>query len=304
MGTNMLRVLKSALVSVSSCLITGTALADVYCNNYSSRYDLSNALVGHPYECIATPQEVEFTVYDISMCTSEPDVGSVGSCTSIFNSTSGKEVLVSKSTSVSLNPAISLENGDYTFVALTLDIRVGVKVAFDLEFDSPNVMNGWNSTSGSYCWSDGSDIDSYSSNAVNLGNVHCGSLQDSLSQAAMSYENINVFEDSIGYTNTLNNESSGNNTAFDIDLIDSSGQRASIVPDSNTGVYSDAVKLFVIIELPTAQRVDETSSSIDVGFKVTDLVLMKLIGSSNHCLGLICFQNASVSGIGFYANIR
>jgi hypothetical protein len=304
----MLRVLKGALFSVSFCFTAGTAYSETYCTDHDSANDLLTAArTGGGYdECIATPQEVEFTVYDISMCTSEPDVGSVGSCTSIFSSTSGKEVLVSESTSVSLDPAISLENGDYTYVALTLDIRVGVKVAFDLGFNT-GLMNGWNSTSGEYCWSNGSDIDSYGVNRGNLGNVRCGSLQESLSQAAMSYENINVFDDLTGTTNTLNDEPSGNNTTFDIDLLDSAGQRASIVPDPTTGVYADADKLFVIIELPSAQRVNETSSNIDVGFKVSDLVLMKLAqtgDASRNCSGPICFQNASVRGVSFYATVR
>jgi hypothetical protein len=298
-ATNMLKLQIAMLFVFSTSFMTGTAVAQQVCSGHNSEAVLRIA-GGSDFECTATPEQVEFIVYDISLCTSEPDVGDVGSCTSIFNSPSGREILVSDDTSIPLDPSISLENGDYSHVALTIDERIGVKVIIDLGFD----VDGWGTTQGDHCWSNGSDVDLYDSSS---GNVRCGSLQSAISGAGMSYESITVFEDSQqNATASLDDEPSRDGGSFNIRLIDSSGQLASI--QDSDGLFTDTAKMFVIIPLPVSQRVDETSTNIDVGFKVTNLVNMKMdpqCGGMQGCTNSdVVFQNAIINSIGFYATVE
>ena len=62
MGTKMMKALKGALVPVSFCLIAGTAYSETYCTGHNSASDLEIATSNGHSECIATPQEVEFTL--------------------------------------------------------------------------------------------------------------------------------------------------------------------------------------------------------------------------------------------------
>jgi hypothetical protein len=210
-------------------------------------------------------------------------------------------MLLSDDTSIPLDPSISLENGDYSHVALTIDERIGVKVILDLGFD----VHGWGPTPGDHCWSDGSDVDLYDPTS---GNVRCGSLQSAMSGAGMSYESITVFEDSQqNATASLDDEPSRDGGTFNIRLIDSAGQIASEL--DNDGLFADTDKMFVIIPLPVAQRVDETSTNIDVGFKVTNLVNMTMdpqCGRIQGCINAddVLFQNAIINSIGFYATVE
>jgi hypothetical protein len=280
----------------------------VYCNDYNSGADLLNATNNNLSECVATPEFAKFTVYDISLCTSRPDVGSTSSCTSIFGSVSGREILVSDSETISLNPNITIPHDDYSYATLTLDNRYGIKAVLDMGF----TVGGWvdpsnntniPSTQGEHCWTNGLDIDLYGQTS---GNVRCGATaQIANSQAAVSHETVFFLEDSPNMTASYDGLPSIDGS-FDIRLINSAGQLAAVDPVYIVANNTD--KLFVIIPLPSVQRVDENSSNIDVGFMVTDMMNLKVQTCSDGATPspnmIPCIQNAIINSIGFYTRIE
>jgi len=292
------------LVALAGFLFSADdAKAQVYCNDYNSATDLLLDANRNFGECVATPVSAKFIVYDISLCTSRPEVGSTSSCTSVFNSTSGREILVSASESISLDPNITIPHDNYSYATLTLDERYGIKALLDMGFTvggwvDPSNNTNTPSTQGPHCWTDGSDIDLY---GLASGNVRCGATAEIASnQVAVSHETVFFLEDSPNMTNSFDGLPSVDGT-FDIRLINSTGQLATVHPRNI--VANDTDKLFIIIPLPSVQRVDENSTNIDVGFMVTDMMNMKVQSCNiSNALGL-CFQNAIINSIGFYARI-
>lgn len=301
MATKLKNLILFSVASAGLLFFADDAMAQVYCNDYNTAAALLTAANGNGGECVATPESAKFTVYDISLCTSRPDVGSTSSCTSIFSSASGRDILVSNSDSIALDPNITIPHDDYSYAALTIDERFGIEAAFDMGF----TVGGWvdpsnnanvPSTQGQHCWTNGSDIDLY---GLTSGNVRCGATaQMANSQAAVSHETLFFLDDSPNMTASADGMQSIDGT-FDIRLINSAGQLATVDPVNI--VANDTDKLFVIIPLPSVQRVDENSSNIDVGFMVTDMMNLKVQSCPNVT---ICIQNAIINSIGFYTRIE
>lgn len=312
MATKLKNLILFSVASAGLLFSADDAMAQVYCNDYNTAAALLAAANGNGGECVATPESAKFTVYDISLCTSRPDVGSTSSCTSIFSSASGRDILVSNSDSIALDPNITIPHDDYSYAALTIDERFGIEAAFDMGF----TVGGWvdpsnnanvPSTQGQYCWTNGSDIDLY---GLTSGNVRCGATaQMANSQAAVSHETLLFLDDSPNMTASADDMQSIDGT-FDIRLLNSAGQLATVDRSdilANIAAH-DTDKLFVIIPLPSVQRVDENSSNIDVGFMVTDMMNLKVQTCSDGAMPspnvIPCIQNAIINSIGFYTRIE
>lgn len=303
MGTDMLKRIFKTVLAPALCLFANAASAQIQCSDYSSGTALLNATQTNYGECTVTPSAVKYTVFDISLCTARPEVGAVSSCTSIFNSTSGREVVVSDATTIALNPNVDLQTADYSYATLTLDKRYGIKMLLDMGFD----VGGWYdsansqvSSVGQYCWTNGADIDL---SGLTAGNIRCGSdYQSAAAQAEVSHEEITYLDDSPNMTASYDGIPAIDG-AFDVRLLAPNGQLATVNP--TTVGPNDTEKLFIIIPLPSVQRVDETTTNIDVGFQVTDLANLHVIQcpDPNNPVSM-CFQNGVINGIGFYARVR
>lgn len=104
--------------------------------------------------CTTTADEMKLTVYKIGLCKSAPTFSlnadpNLTQCTIIFESAGGNEVVVSKTSGLTLPNLTRPENGTYTHFLFIHSNTIGLKAK--AEFESPRVVDG-EINGGNFCW--------------------------------------------------------------------------------------------------------------------------------------------------------
>jgi hypothetical protein len=111
--------------------------------------------------CTVTPTSLIFKIYELSLCTgavtattSATDKAAL--CQTLFSSSTGKDVDLTPGSVFSLDAGLSLVEGTYTQGLLKMNVNFSMKTQF--QFLSSRAADDAGSTSGAFCFSNGTDI--------------------------------------------------------------------------------------------------------------------------------------------------
>lgn len=248
------------------------------CNTLSTGSDLP---VGD-MQCKTTPTSLIFTIYELSLCTaaatpSNQVVGATNPCTKLHYDVNGEAIdLSAGGTSIQLGSDVSLIEGTYTHALLKMDTEF--LMTTKLEFAASRTAN--NSTSGAFCYSNGSDIDIYPTS--NTSHITCGNsfpttVEPSNSGLHFLGEEAVDFDmnQEIGYRTTLG----GVTSVTDLYILDSDGTQSSgdltyagstpnlipVLSDASDRKYIMASQM-----LTTPVKITPNTTNVELSILVTD----------------------------------
>ena len=281
------------------CASASNAQPAPTCASFTNEADLVTDIFdnGGSLECSATPEFARFNVFEIALCTTLPDVGSTSSCDTVFAEPSGRTIEISSSTSISLSESVSLSEETYTHAYLIVGNEVGAKVSVDFDFTLGAWFNDNPQLEGTTCWTDGTDTKSDYS--VTRGNVVCGNSPN----PQLSIETVYYLGDTNQPFVSYDNNPSTSGLPFNIRLLNDNLQLATVPTDFNLDPPNDASRIMIALTLPAPSTVTASSTAIEVGFRATNMISLAM----TTCSGAptqACANNAFITGLGFYANVR
>ena len=248
------------------------------CNTLSTGSDLP---VGG-MECKTTPTSLIFTIYELSLCTaaatpSNQMVGATNPCTKLHYDVNGEAIdLSADGTSIQLVSDVSLAEGTYTHALLKMNTEF--LMTTKLEFAASRTAN--NTTSGAFCYSNGSDIDIYP--ASNTSHITCGNsfpttVEPSNSSLQLLGEEAVDFDmnQEIALSTTLD----GVTSVTDLYILDSDGTQSSgdltyagsapnLIPVVSGG--SDRTYIMASQILTTPVEISPNTTNVELAILVKD----------------------------------
>ena len=111
--------------------------------------------------CTVTPTSLVFKIYELSLCTAAVTPTTSASdkaalCQTLFSSSTGKDVDLAPGSVFSLDAGLSLVEDTYTHGLLKMNVTASMKTEF--QFLSSRAADDAGSTSGAFCFSNGTDI--------------------------------------------------------------------------------------------------------------------------------------------------
>ena len=119
------------------------------------------AVVSGERSCTVTPTSLVFKIYELSLCTAAVTPTTSASdkaalCQTLFSSSTGKDIDLAPGSVFSLDAGLSLVEDTYTHGLLKMNITASMKTEF--QFLSSRAADDAGSTSGAFCFSNGTDI--------------------------------------------------------------------------------------------------------------------------------------------------
>ena len=119
------------------------------------------AVVSGERSCTVTPTSLVFKIYELSLCTGAVTATTSASdkaalCQTLFSSSTGKDVDLAPGSVFSLDAGLSLVEDTYTHGLLKMNVTASMKTEF--QFLSSRDADDAGSTSGAFCFSNGTDI--------------------------------------------------------------------------------------------------------------------------------------------------
>lgn len=236
--------------------------------------------------CFLSPDSLEATFYSLSFCTEEPKPDNYQQiCQRVMHFPTGKVVPIEigKSTTM-FDDGISIPEGTYPYAAMMLDNkpRIKAKVTFDETF------TGANSTSGTTCWTNGSDAKdsryAYGTNNKQF-TVNCGTAAQA--QPQWSIREYKALK------NPLNSYKFDNKAPY-LDLgkaksayiMADENTIATVTPDSNDPwdqnlVQSNGTMILSVQKLAQPLAITPNTNNIDLGFSLTNNFWIEITSDSS-----------------------
>jgi hypothetical protein len=246
----------SALFLIVVCLLLpGIAEAGTSCtatSAYDDHLDANDdAANGDDGYCLSTPSSLVLKLYEFAICTAEPDPSDTSMCTKLFESAAGEDFDLSVGASLSMAENLSIEEGTYTYAYLKVSKDTKLKSTLDF---SPNTRFDMDGREGKFCFTDGRSIQS------TYSIIKCANT------AAPSYSEETIrFSDNNTYNGTVPDYPAvvGSTTILtDLYMVDSDGDASER--------FADDFAIMGTQELGTAVTITPATTSLDVGFSVTN----------------------------------
>lgn len=277
-------------------VMSGAYAADYKsCSSYQSANELYDDRVEDDgyVECSVTPDVARLVVYEIALCSDRPSPGSAASCASIFTDVNGRTLDISPQAAFNLLDEVSLPDGTYTHAFMRFSNTVAVRASQAFNFDVTDA----NGSTGLVC---------YTNNGTGEGNVSCGSTANpSFSSEVVSVLGFegegDVPDDGIGDPGPIfffRDIPSSTNRPFDAYILDASGAISASAVSST--------EIMAVIQLETPAQISMDTSSIDVGFKATDMVAFAMRPCDRDANGTAsdCVEQGFIGGFDFYARAK
>ena len=268
----------SALFLIVVCLLLpGIAEAGTSCTATSTYDDHlkanDDAANGYDGYCLSTPSSLVLKIYEFAICTAEADPSDTSMCTKLFEKTAGEDFDLSVGASLSMADNLSIQEGTYTHAYLKVSKDTKLKSTLDF---SPNTRFDLDGREGKFCFTDGRRIqETYSI-------ITCSNT------AAPEYSSETIrLSDNNTYNGTLLNYEAvvGSTTIYtDLYMVDSNG-------DASTR-FADDFAMMGVQELSTAVTINPATTSLDVGFSVTNGMSFGFMQNGDSEGGKTCNQAA------------
>ena len=268
-------LLPSVAEAGTSCTATST---------YDDHLDANDAAAnGDDGYCLSTPSSLVLKIYEFAICTAEADPSDTSMCTKLFEKTAGEDFDLSVGASLSMADNLSIQEGTYTHAYLKVSKDTKLKSTLDF---SPNTRFDLDGREGKFCFTDGRSIqETYSI-------ITCSNT------AAPEYssETIRLSDDINTYNGTMLDYEAvvGSTTIFtDLYMVDSDG-------DASTS-FDDDFAIMGVQELSTAVTINPATTSLDVGFSVTNGMSFGFMqnGDSGCNQAAGCLNDAVFDGLKF-----
>ena len=234
--------------NAASCTSTSTR------SDHASSSTTSHAL-GTINFCSVDAESIILKIYEFGLCTGPSNLTDVSACTTLFKSSSGRNVDLTVGSSVSLISEISLSEGSYTNAYLKVSDEISIKAI--VEFADARVSNpatDLGDGSGKFCFTDGRSINDISTivTCADTANDAKGTSEQMYIQGSGDYGEILNYQTSLG----------GVVTETDLYTYNSAGAFTSVRANA-VGIYADQT-------LAAPVKIDANTSNIDLGIVVTD----------------------------------
>ena len=268
-------LLPSVAEAGTSCTATST---------YDDHLDANDAAAnGDDGYCLSTPSSLVLKIYEFAICTAEADPSDTSMCTKLFEKTAGEDFDLSVGASLSMADNLSIQEGTYTHAYLKVSKDTKLKSTLDF---SPNTRFDLDGREGKFCFTDGRSIqETYSI-------ITCSNT------AAPEYssETIRMSDDINTYNGTMLDYKAvvESTTIFtDLYMVDSDG-------DASTS-FDDDFAIMGVQELSTAVTINPATTSLDVGFSVTNGMSFGFMqnGDSGCNQAAGCLNDAVFDGLKF-----
>ena len=268
----------SALFLIVVCLLLpGIAEAGTSCtatSTYDDHLDANDdAANGEDGYCLSTPSSLVLKLYEFAICTAEPDPSDTSTCTKLFEKAAGEDFDLSVGASLSMADNLTVQEGTYTHAYLKISKNTKLKSTLDF---SPNTRFDLDGREGKFCFTDGRSIQS------TYSIITCSNT------AAPEYSSETIrLSDNNTYNGTMLNYEAvvGSTTIYtDLYMVDSDG-------DASTR-FADDFAIMGVQELSTAVTINPATTSLDVGFSVTNGMSFGFMKNLDSAGGKTCNQAA------------
>jgi len=260
---------------------------------------ITDDISGGDAACTVTPDYAYFPLYKLGLCTEVPTYLNYQSvCTMIVNNSTAQEVEVSEGSQIQLSNNLSLSEGTYPAAIVLLGNTISIKhsVVFN------DTQNGWDytngePTSGAYC-----STSTASGSEDDIGDI--GGFFDCDTSALTAGKFTETSGAYLTSGTTCSISSSGAIESSSPDLAFSTSSGTSVV----CGMYdadtletytedgeSNATRQLVVQTFTNPVNISPTTTSLDVGFKVEDMLSIE--GHTGP--GPLTFVNGFIDGVEF-----
>ena len=258
-------LLPSIAKAGTSCTATST---------YDDHLDANDAAAnGEDGYCLSTPSSLVLKIYEFAICTAEPDPSDTTMCTKLFEKTAGEDFDLSVGASLNMAENLSLDEGTYTHGYLKISKDTKLKSTLDF---SPNTRFDLDGREGKFCFTDGRNIQ------TTYSIITCANT------AAPQYSSETIsLSDNNTYNGTALNYPAvvGSTTIYtDLYMVDSDGAASTS--------FADDYAIMGAQELSTAVTITPASTSLDVGFSVTNGMSFGFMVNGDSEGGKTCSQVA------------
>jgi hypothetical protein len=294
-----------ALAATSLLMYSGEVHAET-CTSYLNEQAVLDEMDQDNFmECGVTPDFTRVEVYEIALCEEKPTATDKTSCTVLYQNTTGQILEMTSNSSFPLTDQISVPEGMYPFAYVVISNEFEISIQHQFAFDVYGIdsNNQKEVSGGNFCWTNGSQI-----SALEAGDMTCGPTP----APSVSTERVSVLglDDQPGDDIPDNNNGvhdplffyegipSSTLVPFDAYVTDSTGALAvatsalSSVPNG-LPPSTNAERIMVVLNLPSATLINEQTTSIDVGFGVTDIGYLLLTGCGSN---QVCAHGAGLGG--------
>jgi|LWDU01.1.fsa_nt_gi hypothetical protein len=260
--------------------------------------DIEDLTAGDMNGCYVTPDVVYIPVYRVGLCSSIPTYENyLTECTFLFNSATAKEVEVVKNQAFNVADNITLTEGSYPASVLLLGTTIGYKHTVNFTIS----QNGWSdagtATDGKTCVSR-----TVSGNADDIGDSAGGGFYEcgaSSLTAGKFTENEGAYWDNSECEINSGVVSRPNSSAMEYTTSSGSAVMCGMANESTHETGGDgnggtnATRQLLIQTFTNPVTISPTTSSLEIGLKVTDMLgLEKHLDSDD-----IGYYNAFLDGV-------
>ena len=228
--------------------------------------------------CTVTPTSLIFKIYELSLCTgavtattSATDKAAL--CQTLFSSSTGKDVDLAPGSVFSLDAGLSLVEDTYTHGLLKMNVTASMKTEF--QFLSSRDADDTGSTSGAFCFSNGTDItDNPTSGA---GQMSCHASAFSTAANTVNFKMLG--DPAAGSSFQMNKELAvpntidGVTTNTDLYVLDSDSTLSTgdVTYSGSDAVLGSNDRTFILADqtLATPVVISPSTTSLDIQFKLT-----------------------------------
>ena len=297
---NFLLAFTLTLIAFSFSFVPSYANA-ASCTENSDGEITNNISAGGVSACTVTPDYAYFPLYKLGLCTEVPTYLNYQSvCTMIVNNSTAQEVEVSEGSQIQLNNNLSLSEGTYPAAIVLLGNTIGIKHSAVFS----NSQRGWDYTngvaaSGAYC---STSTASGSEDDIGTGAGDIGGFFD-CDTSALTAGKFTETSGAYLTSGTTCSISSGAIVSSSADLAFSTSSGTSVVCgmydadtlETYTSGASNATRQLVVQTFTNPVNISPTTTSLDVGFKVEDMLSIE--GHTGP--GSLTFVNGFIDGVEF-----
>ena len=236
------------------------------------------AVVSGERSCTVTPTSLVFKIYELSLCTAAVTPTTSASdkaalCQTLFSSSTGKDVDLAPGSVFSLDAGLSLVEDTYTHGLLKMNVTASMKTEF--QFLSSRAADDAGSTSGAFCFSNGTDITEDPSSGAGQMSCHASAF----STAANTVNFKMLGNPAAGSNFQMNKELAvpntidGVTTNTDLYVLDSDSTLSTgdVTYSGADAVLGSNDRTYILADqsLATDVVISPSTTSLDIQFKLT-----------------------------------
>ena len=293
---NMLRTLLPLIFIFGSTIVYAATPACTINANGEVTNDVDAMTAGSENGCYVTPDVIYLPVYKVGLCSSIPTYNNyLTECTFLLDSATATEVEVEKNQTFNVVDNITLTEGNYPAAVLLL----GTSIAYKHKVNFTISQDGWSDagavTSGTTCVSRtvSGNQDDIASNSG--GFYECGAstlIAGKFTESSGAYEDNGTCQITNGAVERTNNSSP-------LEFSTSSGSTVMCgmfnesTLETGTGSNTNATRVLAIQTFTNPVTISPTTSSMEIGLKVTDMLgLEKHLDTNDNS-----YYNAFLDGV-------